>query len=126
MKTADPLSEINAKLLALERMDEHLKRQQASNKTAAMRVITAWVHRYHIRPEELIAIARRAGWTQDTSTQIWRKADARHTVTAKYRHPETGETWSGRGKPARWLVEAEAAGSDRSQFLISLDDRSRR
>ncbi|RBL79178.1 H-NS histone family protein [Streptomyces cavourensis] len=112
--------------MALERVDDQLKRQQASNKTATMRVITAWVRRYHIRLEELIAIARRAGWTQEASTLTWRKADARHTVAPKYRHPETGETWTGRGRPARWLAEAEAAGFDRSQFLICRDDRPQR
>ncbi|MFY3145775.1 H-NS family nucleoid-associated regulatory protein [Achromobacter xylosoxidans] len=89
-------------------------------------MIAALVRRYHIRPEELVAIARRAGWTQDSSTQIWGKADARLAVAPKYRNPDTGETWAGRGKPPRWLVEAEAAGSDRGQFLTSRDDRHQR
>lgn len=126
MHNADPLSDIKSKLLLLEKLDEHLKRQRAPNKTATLRMITALVRRYQITPQELIAIARRAGWTQDASTQTGRKADARLTVAPKYRHPDTGETWTGRGKPARWLVEAEAAGSDRSQFLISRDDRHQR
>lgn len=34
-------------------------------------------------------------------------------VAAKYRNPETGDTWTGRGKAPRWLD-----GKDRSQFLI--------
>lgn len=34
-------------------------------------------------------------------------------VAAKYRDPETGATWSGRGKPPRWI-----AGKDREQFAI--------
>lgn len=40
-------------------------------------------------------------------------------VAPKYRHPETGETWTGRGKPPRWLVAAEAGGATRDQFLIA-------
>jgi len=40
-------------------------------------------------------------------------------VAPKYRHPETGATWTGRGKPPRWLVAAEAAGATRDQFLIN-------
>ncbi|MDX3907610.1 MAG: H-NS histone family protein [Pigmentiphaga sp.] len=40
-------------------------------------------------------------------------------VAPKYRHPETGETWTGRGKPPRWLVAAEAGGATRDQFLIN-------
>jgi len=39
-------------------------------------------------------------------------------VAPKYRHPDTGETWTGRGKPPRWLVAAEAGGATRDQFLI--------
>lgn len=37
----------------------------------------------------------------------------RVAVAAKYRDPETGATWSGRGKPPSWIV-----GKDRQQFLI--------
>lgn len=40
-------------------------------------------------------------------------------VAPKYRHPDSGETWSGRGKAPRWLVAAEAAGSSRESFLIA-------
>lgn len=35
------------------------------------------------------------------------------TVKPKYRNSDTGETWTGRGKPPRWI-----AGKDREQFLI--------
>lgn len=40
------------------------------------------------------------------------------TVAPKYRHPETGATWSGRGRSPRWLVEAEQSGADRESFRI--------
>jgi DNA-binding protein H-NS len=35
-------------------------------------------------------------------------------VAPKYRDPDSGSTWSGRGKPPRWI-----AGQDREKFLIS-------
>ncbi len=38
---------------------------------------------------------------------------ARGPVAAKYRDPDSGATWSGRGKPPAWI-----AGKDRTQFLI--------
>ena len=38
---------------------------------------------------------------------------ARAGVAAKYRDPESGATWSGRGKPPRWI-----AGKNRDQFAI--------
>lgn len=37
-------------------------------------------------------------------------------VAAKYRNPETGETWSGRGRTPKWLAEAEAKGQKRENF----------
>ena len=39
-------------------------------------------------------------------------------VPAMYRNPKTGETWSGRGRAARWLAAAEKAGHKRAEFLI--------
>ena len=38
---------------------------------------------------------------------------ARASVASKYRDPDSGSTWSGRGKPPRWI-----AGKDREKFLI--------
>jgi DNA-binding protein H-NS len=37
---------------------------------------------------------------------------------AKYRNPATGETWSGRGRPAKWITELEAKGHKREKFAI--------
>jgi DNA-binding protein H-NS len=34
-------------------------------------------------------------------------------VKPKYRNAATGETWTGRGKPPKWI-----AGQDRNQYLI--------
>ncbi|RZS86552.1 H-NS family nucleoid-associated regulatory protein [Pigmentiphaga kullae] len=42
-----------------------------------------------------------------------------NAVAAKYRNQETGETWTGRGKPPRWLAAVEASGVGRERFLIS-------
>jgi len=40
-------------------------------------------------------------------------------VKPKYRNPTTGATWSGRGKPPKWIKEAEAEGKSRDVFLIA-------
>ena len=45
------------------------------------------------------------------------KAKGTSTVAIKYQDG-TGNTWTGRGKTPRWLVEAEANGQSRTQFLI--------
>lgn len=43
---------------------------------------------------------------------------AKATVQPKFRNPETGETWSGRGRAPRWIVGAEIAGRSRDEFAI--------
>jgi DNA-binding protein H-NS len=40
-------------------------------------------------------------------------------VAAKYRHPKTGETWSGRGGTAGWLAREIKAGKKKEDFLIA-------
>lgn len=39
-------------------------------------------------------------------------------VPAKYRDPETGKTWSGRGMTPVWLRTYEEQGKDRKQFAV--------
>ena len=40
----------------------------------------------------------------------------RSTPAIKYRHPETGQTWTGRGLAPHWIVEARDQGRDLSEF----------
>jgi DNA-binding protein H-NS len=40
-------------------------------------------------------------------------ANPTETVEAKYRNPETGETWSGRGRAPAWLE-----GANKDQYLM--------
>ena len=41
------------------------------------------------------------------------------TVAAKYRHPQTGDTWTGRGKMPKWLQAEVATGKHKEDFLIA-------
>src|ERR1700709_334152 len=47
-------------------------------------------------------------------------------VAPKYRHPKTGETWSGRGGTAGWLTREIKAGKKREDFLIAKPGRKKR
>lgn len=42
-----------------------------------------------------------------------RVAGSASKVAPKYRNPETGQTWTGRGKPPHWIQ-----GQDRTKFAI--------
>jgi DNA-binding protein H-NS len=43
----------------------------------------------------------------------------RGSVAPKYRHPETGETWAGRGLKPRWLTAAMKSGKSLEAFAIT-------
>lgn len=47
-----------------------------------------------------------------TESDIFSKS-IKKSVEPKYRNEETGETWTGRGKPPKWI-----ASQDREKFLI--------
>src|SRR5690606_37680999 len=80
--------------------------------------IVASMREYNITPEE---IASAFGGASKSRASGSRKAApaAKRQVAPKYRHPKTGETWSGRGKAPRWLTAEEAAGNSRETFLIA-------
>jgi DNA-binding protein H-NS len=44
------------------------------------------------------------------------KGASAQSPAVKYRNPETGETWSGRGRAPKWLVLAEQQGRGREKF----------
>jgi DNA-binding protein H-NS len=45
-------------------------------------------------------------------------AKIKKEIVAKYRNPETGDEWSGRGRPPKWLQEQLNAGKAKEDFLI--------
>lgn len=46
------------------------------------------------------------------------RGSKRAPVKPKYRDPDTGKTWSGRGVMPKWMKAALEAGHDRDEFLI--------
>jgi DNA-binding protein H-NS len=84
----------------------------------------------------LEATARKHGWTltelfgasrgtgapkaaKPAAPSKARKSATKGTkVAAKYRHPETGQTWSGRGILPKWMTEEIAKGRKREDFAI--------
>lgn len=50
--------------------------------------------------------------------KLGRKGGSRAPVAAKFKNPESGETWSGRGRAPRWLTAAEQQGRKREEFAV--------
>lgn len=71
---------------------------------------------YDITPEEITqALNKKPAKTAPKTNSA---PAAKRSVPIKYRHPETGETWTGRGKAPRWIIKAESDGKQRSDFLV--------
>ena len=47
------------------------------------------------------------------------KDPSTHSPAVKFRNPETGGTWSGRGRAPRWLTSAEQQGRSREEFAAN-------
>lgn len=109
------LAKIEAQIKKLEQKRDHLK---VAGRAERLKIIVQTMRENSISPEEIHAAYRPAGPAKA------RAADAavrkqRPPVQPKYRHPQTGETWSGRGKPPRWLAAEERGGARRDQFAIA-------
>ena len=87
---------------------EDLMRQAEAARTAEISVVIADIKKkmadYGISAADLGGAAK--------------KSSARKVVAAKYRHPATGETWSGRGRPPHWLADELVKGRKREEFLV--------
>ncbi|KVD75508.1 hypothetical protein WI89_08105 [Burkholderia ubonensis] len=64
--------------------------------------------------EQVMAVLSESGINlDDLASYVQANKRGKRHVAPKYWNPETGETWSGRGKLPRWLV-----GLDRSLYLL--------
>ena len=94
--------EIVSQIAALQQQAEEIKKQERKE---VIKSIKAQIAAFDLTASDLGL----------TGKQVSRKAS---NVSAKYRNPETGETWSGRGLSPKWIKAAEAAGKSRDSFLI--------
>lgn len=83
---------------ALTAQIEEARRREISDAVAQVKAIVA---EYGLNPEDIFT--KRRGRSGLAGTK----------VPPKYRDPETGKTWTGRGKAPRWLD-----GKDRDAYLI--------
>ena len=95
---------------------------QVKNRKPVIQSIVKSMKDYGISITELSAVLNKSSTIKERTVGVAKPkktSQARGPVAIKYRHPETNATWTGRGKPPRWVSDAEAVGTPRSQFLIS-------
>ncbi len=97
-------------------------RLRAKQKAPVIQAVISAIHDYQITPEDLgISATSRGPWDNMVKATHQRHGRRRiyGPVAPKYRHPKTGETWTGRGRTARWLAEEEKKGKNREEFLVA-------
>jgi len=92
----------------IQKLRHEAEELQQRYRGPAIRAIMEAMREYDISPEEITA-AFGGGSSRRSSRTVH---------PPKYIDPVSGKTWSGRGRPPKWLVEAEAKGHQRDEFLI--------
>jgi DNA-binding protein H-NS len=107
-------------LTALIEAAEAKRREKLEAAKAALRAeIERKAAELGISAGELFAPMGQQASTEQKGRGRRRRGDAGAKVAEKFRDPDTGETWSGRGRPPRWLAEAE--GRRREEFAVELE-----
>lgn len=92
----------------IQKLQRKMRTLHARQRRPVINSIIKSMQEYGITPEEITqAFERRQKRTPATSS-----------TPARFQNPETGDTWTGRGRPPRWIVDAEAQGKNRDDFLI--------
>jgi DNA-binding protein H-NS len=79
-------------------LDQQIREIQEKERTEAIDTIKKLIESHNLKSEDL--------FSKKSST-------SGKKVPAKYLNPQTGETWTGRGKAPEWI-----AGKERDAFLI--------
>ncbi len=104
---------IQKEMQKLEKKMQQLKNKQ---RKPVITGIVRSMHEYDITPEEIAAAFNRKSSGRKTAGA--RKTTVKAPIPPKYKNPQTGATWSGRGKAPRWIADAEASGISRETFAI--------
>ncbi|KRA01304.1 H-NS family nucleoid-associated regulatory protein [Achromobacter sp. Root565] len=109
------LAKINAQIQTLQRRADTLR---INHRASALQKIMRQMHEFQISPAEIQTAYAQNRPARAKRRDVQRRSDSRSVVAPKYRNPESGETWSGRGRAPRWLTSAEKAGRNRADFRV--------
>ena len=115
-------------LSEIQRLQSQAAQRRRKEVSAVFADIRQKMADYGITLDELQAPARKSkggggsgakpGRTVGKKTAKPKKKGAKRKVAPKYKDPQSGATWSGRGLTPKWLAEKEKAGAKREEFLI--------
>lgn len=103
---------LDQKIAEQEKLGKEIEKLRAQQRKEAIGSIKADIKRFDIKPEELFPSAKPGRKNKAKPSRKGRRKAA-GTVSPKYRDPDTGKTWSGRGREPVWL-----RGKNRDDYLI--------
>lgn len=113
----------SAQKAAIEKQIAKLKKQAellvSKSKMPKIQAIVKTMREFGITPDEIAQAYGKTGRKSTASRGTTLRNTPKTQVPPKYRHPDSGATWTGRGRAPRWVVDAESSGQSRDQFLIA-------
>lgn len=103
--------QLNEAEAAVNELRKKLDAERKGERTQAIAAV-----RELIKTHELTALD--LGFSGKGSAKRATVSDKRNVVAPKYQDPDSGKTWTGRGKSPAWLTAQLAAGRDKQEFLI--------
>lgn len=100
-------SALKAQIDKLERQAAAIRQKEVSKVVAELKKTIA---QYDLSAADLGL----TGGARKDAARKTRRAGSATVGVPKYRNPQTGDTWTGRGRPPAWIVGAK----DRAAFLI--------
>ena len=91
------MSRLNELLAQRELIEQEIATLQKEQRGNALAQVRELIEAFDLTEDDLLGRAK----------------STRTPVAAKYRNPETGETWTGRGRAPRWMD-----GRSKEEFLI--------
>jgi DNA-binding protein H-NS len=95
------MSNVKELLKQRQLIDQQINEARRQEKSGAVAQVRALIEEYELTPQDVFPAGRA------------RSASAGTKVAPKYRDPATGQTWTGRGKPPKWIQN-----QNREQFAI--------
>ena len=104
----------------IEKLQKQAQTLQSKSRKPVINSIVRSMKEYSISLEEITAALGKPVRSEKSigKTKIIKTGAPKKPVPAKYIHPASGASWTGRGKAPLWIVEAEKNGQPRQQFLI--------
>ncbi len=96
-------------------VEQQIRGLQQAEKASVLENIRSLMAQYGLTAADLAPPARKTRGPGKAAEE----GRVSKPVAAKYRHPESGATWSGRGLQPKWLAAEVLKGARKEDFLVT-------